>query len=386
MKKSIRQNIGEVFLEAANALETGVVERKTRVGVTILGSEHGPTELLAGAELAQSGSADLEVVVIGSGVETSLEVVEAADEKEVHVKMDQLLEEGSLDAAVTMHYNFPIGVSTVGRVVTPARGKKMFLATTTGTSATGRVIAMLRNALLGIAVAKSCGLPEPTLGILNIDGSRQVERSLKELSKQGYPLRFAESGRNEAGVLMRGNDLLQGVPDVMVTDSLTGNVLMKVFSAFHSGGSYEAMGFGYGPGVGDDYDRIICIISRASGAPVIAGAIRYARECARGKLLEKARQEFAAAKKAGWDKVLESLTQESLKSNGEPEGIAPPPPKPVSDEIPGIDILQLEDAVRVLWKSEIYASSGMGCTGPVILVAPEDKPKSLQLLQEAGYL
>ncbi|MGB4504559.1 MAG: glycine/sarcosine/betaine reductase complex component C subunit alpha, partial [Syntrophaceticus sp.] len=295
----IRDVIGEVFLEAADALERGGVGRKTRVGLTILGSEHGPAELLAGAELAQSSNVGLEVVIIGSGVETNLELVKASDEKEAHQKMDQMLEQGNLDAAVTMHYSFPIGVSTVGRIITPAKGKEMFLATTTGTSGTERTGAMLRNALLGIAAAKACGVSEPSIGILNIDGARLVERALKELSSQGYSLHFAESRRSDGGVVMRGNDLLQGVPDVMVTDSLTGNVLMKVFSAFHSGGSYEALGFGYGPGVGESYDRIICIISRVSGAPVVAGAIRYAAECARGKLLEKARQEFARAKKAG---------------------------------------------------------------------------------------
>ena len=46
---------------------------------------------------------------------------------------------------------------------------------------------------------------------------------------------------------MRGNDLLMGTPDVMVVDSLTGNLFMKVFSAFTTGGDYEASGFGYGP-------------------------------------------------------------------------------------------------------------------------------------------
>ena len=33
-----------------------------------------------------------------------------------------------------MHYPFPIGVSTVGKVITPGLGKPMYLATTTGTS------------------------------------------------------------------------------------------------------------------------------------------------------------------------------------------------------------------------------------------------------------
>ena len=75
----------------------------------------------------------------------------------------------------------------------------------------------------------------------------------------------------------------------MIMDSLTGNVLMKVFSAFSSGGNYETLGSGYGP-AGENYDRIICILSRASGAPVVAEALRYAADLAKGKVLEKYRR------------------------------------------------------------------------------------------------
>jgi len=383
----IRDTIADIFEEVANALETGKLGKKTRVGLTILGSEHGPQELVSGAELAQDQNSDIEVVVIGSGVETSLEMVEAADEKEAHAKMDELLLQGNLDAAVTMHYSFPIGVSTVGRVITPAKGKEMFLATTTGTSATERVSAMLRNTIYGIATAKACGKSSPTVGILNIDGARQVERALKKLQDGGYPINFTESARADGGVVMRGNDLLMGVPDIMVHDSLTGNVFMKVFSAYSTGGSYESLGSGYGPGVGEDYDRIICIISRASGAPVIAGAIRFAAECARGKLMEKAKAEFAAAKKAGWDDLLKSLSCPAgpVKKEAEPE-IPAPAKKPVTDSIPGVEVMQLEDAVQVLWKANIYAESGMGCTGPIVMVAPEDKEKALELLKKNEYL
>ena len=52
---------------------------------------------------------------------------------------------------------------------------------------------------------------------------------------------------------MRGNDLLAGVPDIMVSDTLTGNILMKIFSSYTTGGSYESQGYGYGPGI----ERII---------------------------------------------------------------------------------------------------------------------------------
>lgn len=386
--QQIRATIGSIFEEIADGLVTGNFGKKVRIGLTILGSEHGPAELARGGELAQKQNPDLEVVLIGKGVETSLPVVPAEDEKEAHAVMDELLTKGELDGAVTMHYSFPIGVSTVGRVITPGRGREMFLATTTGTSATERVSAMLKNTLYGIATAKACGIANPTVGILNIEGARQLERALLKLQDQGYPINFAQSARADGGVIMRGNDLLLGVPDVMVMDSLTGNVLMKMFSAYSSGGDYEALGYGYGPGIGENYDRIICIISRASGAPVIAGAIRFAADCAKGKVLAKAAEEFALARKAGLDDLLETLAcpVKAEKSGESGTKVAPPPAKPVTAEIPGVEILELEDAVQLLWQSNIYAQSGMGCTGPIIMVAPEDKEAAVKLLKEAGYL
>ncbi|QRN86731.1 glycine reductase [Clostridia bacterium] len=385
MENMVKQTLKETFEEIAVALETGSFGKKTRVGLTILGSEHGPEELVRGAELAQSQNADLEVVVIGNGVTTDLELVEAADDEDAHKKMDEMLLDGRLDSAVTMHYSFPIGVSTVGRVITPAKGKEMLMGTTTGTSDTNRVVAMIKNAIFSNAVAKACGKMEPTVGILNIEGARQVEKALTKLKEAGYPITFTESARADGGVVMRGNDLLQGVPDIMVMDSLTGNVMMKMFSAYTTGGSYEASGFGYGPGVGEGYDRIIGIISRASGAPVIAGAIRYMGSCAQGQLLKKVDAEFASARKAGLDKLLADLTA-SKKTEKATEEIVCPPEKTCTADIPGIEILDLEDAVHELWKAGIYASSGMGCTGPIVMMAEEDLEKAKVILKEKDYI
>jgi hypothetical protein len=214
-----------------------------------------------------------------------------------------------------------------------------------------------------------------------------VERALKKLKAGGYQIDFAESARSDGGIVMRGNDLLMGVPDIMVNDSLTGNVFMKVFSAYSTGGSYEAVGNGYGPGVGEDYDRIICIVSRASGAPVIDGAIKLAADCAKGNLMEKAKAEFSAARKAGWDDLLKSLSSNALPVKQDDEGVASSPlKKTVTDSIPGVEVMQLEDAVQVLWKANIYAECGMGCTGPIVMIAPEDKERALELLKEKEYL
>lgn len=386
MGHMIRQTIAEVFEEIAEALETGSFGKKTRVGLTILGSEHGPEELVRGAELAQNTNSDIQVVVIGGGAETDLEMVVATDEKEAHAKMDEMLLAGDLDAAVTMHYSFPIGVSTVGRVITPAQGKPMFLATTTGISDVDRVPAMLKNTLYGIATAKACGVENPTVGILNIEGARQLERALQKLKENGYAINFTESARSDGGVVMRGNDLLMGVPDIMVDDSLSGNVLMKMFSAYTTGGSYESLGYGYGPGVGENYDRIIGIISRASGAPVIAGAIRLAADCARGSLMDKAKAEFVAAKKAGWEQIMNSVKTPTASSRANEDEVVAPPKKLVTDAIPGVDVMDIEDAVQSLWKEKIYAESGMGCTGPIIMVAPEDKDNAVKTLKEQDFL
>lgn len=114
-----------------------------------------------------------------------------------HDEMERMLKTGELDGAVTMHYPFPVGVSTIGKVVTPARGRAMYLASTTGTSDTDRVAAMIKNAVYGIIAAKADGVSMPTVGIANIDGARQCKKALYRLKENGYPILFAESGRAE---------------------------------------------------------------------------------------------------------------------------------------------------------------------------------------------
>ncbi|MCL2203693.1 MAG: glycine/sarcosine/betaine reductase complex component C subunit beta [Defluviitaleaceae bacterium] len=372
-------------LEANRAKASGAegdapTRSRTRVGLTLLGSEHGEEEIRRGAALVDNP--DIEVVLL-----------EAADEKAAHAKMEAMLGSGEIHAAVTMHYNFPIGVATVGRVVTPACGRKTYIASTTGTADTRRDAALLKSTLSAIAVAKACGKSSPTVGILNVEGANTLARHLQALKDKGYAVHFTESARADGGTIMRGNDLLQGTSDIMVMDSLTGNVVMKMLSAFSTGGSYEALGDGYGPGVGENFGKVIHIISRASGASVIAGAIAYAAVCARGKLPQRVREEFAAARKAGLDDIIAKITakHDAPQPSGETTAngtttIAPPPEKIVTTEIPGIEILSLEDAVQALWKNNIYATSGMGCTGPIVLVAPEDEEAARKTLTEAGYL
>ncbi|NLG86699.1 MAG: glycine reductase [Firmicutes bacterium] len=378
-----KELIAKVFTELADALETGrMAGPRIRVGVTTLGSEHGVEEVVKGAELAAEKDTSIDVVLVGPKVESKLAQEVCDSEDAAHKRMEELLKGGELSAAVTMHYPFPVGVATVGRVITPARGKPLLLATTTGTSAAERVPALLKNTVYGIAVAKSLGIAEPTVGILNIDGARQLERQLKELAEHGYLIHFGQTVRADKGAIMRGNDLLAGSPDIMVCDTLTGNLLMKIFSAYHTGGSYEALGYGYGPGVGPGWQYIVNIISRASGAPVIAGAVAFAAACAAAGLPQIMEQEWQAAKRAGIEELLAPPTREKETV----EEIQPPPKKPTGAEIGGVDVLEIEDAARELWRQGIYAETGMGCEGPVVLVAAEDKDQAAAVLKQGGYI
>ncbi len=380
--------IGNVFNQIADGLETGSFAEKIKVGLTTLGSELGAEELIRGAEIAGAKNPALEVVLIGpTAVKGSnLRAVPVKDEDGMHSRMEELLDSGEIHCCVTMHYNFPIGVATVGRVLTPGKGEEMLIATTTGTSAMDRVAAMVKNAIYGIACAKALGNQKPTLGILNVDGARQTERVLLELREGGYPVDFARSQRIDGGRIMRGNDLLTGTPDVMVTDTLTGNILMKMFSSYTTGGSYEASGFGYGPGVGEDYRNIVLILSRASGAPVVAKAIEYAATLARGKLIERVNDEINAAKKAGLETYLDALKKERPKGRTDNGDTKAPPKKIVTESISGIDIMDLDSAVEVLWKGEIYAETGMGCTGPVVMVAEDELSGARDLLKKQGFM
>ena len=231
MKKSTEKLIADTFEGLASALETGSFG-PAKILLTGPGSEHGEENMIQGAAMAAAQGA--QVIYAGAKTCANVRTIQAASDKEAHKIMEELLQSGEADGAVTMHYPFPIGVATVGRVVTPGFGKTMYIAATTGASSTGRAESMVKNAVYGIIAAKACGISSPTVGVLNIDGARQAEKALKELQNNGYDIRFAESGRSDGGCIMRGNDLLAGTCDIMVADALTGNIIMKMLSSFMS--------------------------------------------------------------------------------------------------------------------------------------------------------
>lgn len=244
MADKMEKMIAATFMEMAEGLTSGSFGRKPKIALTGMGSEHGEENAMEAAIAASREGVD--VYYIGTLEAEGVTTVKVADDEEGHKKMEELLKNKEIDGAVTMHFPFPIGVSTVGRAITPGKGREMYVANTTGTSSADRIEGMIKNTIDGIITAKACGNANPTVGILNVDGARQTEKALKQLQSNGYDITFAESARADGGCVMRGNDVLQGTPDIMVCDSLSGNILIKMMSSFTTGGSYESSGYGYG--------------------------------------------------------------------------------------------------------------------------------------------
>lgn len=134
---------------------------------------------------------------------------------------------------------------------------------------------------------------------------------------------------------------------------------------------------------GDGYEHIVNIVSRASGAPVIANALKYAYQMVKGKLADKSKAEYAAANKAGLKDVREGLQP---KAAAVEEEVKAPAKEVVTASLSGIDVLDLEDAVKALWKAGIYAESGMGCSGPIVMISEANAEKAAEVVKEAGFM
>jgi len=375
----MRKNVGKSTV----TMPAGVANDLPKIGIFGIGSEHGEENMIAGAIAASKKN--MKISYIGTLQNSAVNCIAANCEATAIKAMEQALENGELDAAVAMHYPFPIGVSTVGRSITPSAGKAMYIATTTGTAATDKVAGMVRNAIYGIIVAKACGIAEPTVGILNIDGARQAERALQELFSKGYKINFATSGRSDGSAIMRGNDVLTAPCDIMVCDPLTGNIITKMLSSFTTGGSFESVGFGYGPGIGEGANNLVMIVSRASGAPVVTAAAEYAAELVKGEWRKVMLAEFAAAKRAGLEEILEKFSQKAIAAVAV-DTFTAPTKEIVTSEISGIEIMDLDNAVMLLMKAGIYAESGMGCTGPIVLVAEAKLAQATEILAKEGFV
>jgi betaine reductase len=238
---------------------------------------------------------------------------------------------------------------------------------------------------------------DPAVGFLNLDGVARAHRIVQKLAANGYGISLASSSRGDA--LLRGNDILAGSVDVLICDSLTGNAIVKLLAAFTTGGRMEVSGSGYGPGVGDGAapggahgGAPVGIISRASGAPVVANAILLIAKMVRAGLPQVYAEEKARAEKAGLTALLGSGRDSAGASmpgaaGGAAGGAAArPAKKTVQHEIDGIDVLEIDAAAQLLASKGIYCETAMGCTGPVVLVAAGDAAAAQGHLRDARLL
>ena len=361
----------------------------TLIGIAVPGLESDESLVYSGAEEAEKSNPLIKVKYYGK---------KNGDPKEAQRELTNDLASGRIDGAVMFHYSFPIGTATVGRLRTPGSGSCLFLATTTGTMSSHRVKGLVLNTIAGIAAAKAYGVTDPSVGFLNLDGAVSALKAVKQLSNAGYRVNLKSSYRGDA--LLRGNDILSGTADVVVCDSLTGNVIIKLLSAYSTAGRLEVAGSGYGIGLGN-MENIISIISRASGAPVIADAVLFTARMVKNGLLSVYREELAGARKAGLDKIIKGLTGEPDSEGGAnytamnsgissgtalKSGISEPAREPVESEIEGIDVLSIDKAVELLKGKGIYCEPGMGCTGPVIMVSGKKKRDASKILKGEDFI
>ena len=132
--------------------------------------------------------------------------------------------------------------------------------------------------------------------------------------------------------------------------------------------------------------QLLVGVARASGAPVIAGALEYAAELVRGNWKKVSKEEFDAANKAGFREICAAAKKASAPKAASEEEVKMPPKEIATGAIPGIEVMDLEDAVKALWKENIYAESGMGCTGPIVLVPDAKLDAAQEILKKAGYI
>ena len=100
--ENVKNLIGQVFNEIADAMESGSFGNRVKVGLTTLGSELGVEELVKAAEMASSKYGDFEVILIGPKVDTKLTVHEVDCEADAQKVMEQLLDSNEIQGCVTL--------------------------------------------------------------------------------------------------------------------------------------------------------------------------------------------------------------------------------------------------------------------------------------------
>ena len=135
---------------------------------------------------------------------------------------------GALVASATRGLGTLKGVRRPGIAVTFALGGRPVTVHDMGANIVPKPEHLAQYALMGSIYAREClACESPRVGLLNIG---EEESKGTELLKQSHGL-LAQAPINFVGNL-EGNDMFLGKADVIVTDGMTGNVVLKLLEGF----------------------------------------------------------------------------------------------------------------------------------------------------------
>lgn len=147
----------------------------------------------------------------------------------------RLLKEGKIDALVSCGNTGALlvgalstlslipGVSRPALITLFPTKKNPVAVLDVGANVTCKSEHLYQWAKMGIAFQKSCGIPSPTVGLLNI-GTEETKG--REELQQAYALLNGDPQISFVGNI-EGREVFQGKVDVLVTDGFTGNVFLK---------------------------------------------------------------------------------------------------------------------------------------------------------------
>ncbi|MHB8620325.1 MAG: phosphate acyltransferase PlsX [Chloroflexota bacterium] len=224
-----------------------------RVAIDVMGGDHAPEAVLAGARAARdAGGVDLvlvgpEPVVAGSGFEyVAASQVVAMDDKPSRAARDkadssmkvalELVRDGKVDAAMSAGNTgawMATALFTLGRIpgidrpafggIFPTRHGRG-LVIDLGANADAKPAYLRQFAVMGSVYMRTVwGVDRPKVGLLNIG---EEEGKGNALTQEAYRL-LKQAPIDFAGNV-EGKDLPEGTVDVVVCDGFTGNVVVKL--------------------------------------------------------------------------------------------------------------------------------------------------------------
>ena len=288
----------------------------TRVAVDVLGGDHAPQAVLDGARLALGRDAELRLLLVGPADVTAplldearvesvvadaaiamdephpVRAVRATRNATVRVAM-QALRDGAADASVSIG---PTGAAMAAAVFTVGLvpGVTRAPIAVTLPAAAGPVVVvdaganvdcgpdqLVQFALSGVAYSQvRHGISEPRVGLLSIGTEPGKGDALR---KQTFELLAASPvtfvGNVEPAAAVRG-----GVADVVVTDGVTGNVLLKAVEATAAVAGLHGWSPERGAGVLLGVDGVVVVGHGGFGPTGVASCISTAAAAARGGL------------------------------------------------------------------------------------------------------